>query len=221
MSKSANDPLVTQNLGLVHLCANRFRNRGIEYEELYSAGCMGLVKASKSFDPERGVRFSTYAVPVILGEIKRLFRDGGTVKVSRSLKELSLKVTSAREQFARETGREPRLSELCRLLDADEADVTQALNCAMPVLSLSPSYDNDDERNIDVPVEAHDLEIADKLALRQALSSLEAQDRKLIFLRYFENKTQCETARLMGLTQVKVSRQEKKLLQKMREQLIV
>ncbi len=221
MSRTANDPLVTQNLGLVHLCANRFRNRGIEYEELYSAGCMGLVKASKSFEPERGVRFSTYAVPVILGEIKRLFRDGGTVKVSRSLKELSLKVTAARERFIHETGREPRLGELCGLLNADESDVIQALNCSMPVLSLSPTYDNDDEHQIDVPVEAHDLEIADKLALRQALSSLEAADRKLIFLRYFKNLTQCETAKLLGMTQVKVSRQEKKLLQKMRDQLIV
>lgn len=107
-----NKPLPEENLGLVHLCANRFRGRGIEYDDLYSAGCIGLLKAAEAFDCERGVKFSTYAVPVILGEIKRLFRDGGTVKVSRSLKELSLKAVRVRDEMSKELGREPTLSEL-------------------------------------------------------------------------------------------------------------
>ena len=110
--KLRRDKLVTENLGLVHLCANRFRGRGVEYEELYSSGCVGLVKAAGAFDEERGVKFSTYAVPVILGEIKRVFRDGGTVKVSRSLKELSMKVTREKADFILKNGREPTVCEL-------------------------------------------------------------------------------------------------------------
>ena len=110
--------LTEENLGLVHLCANKFRGRGIEYEELYSAGCIGLLKAVKSFDTERGVKFSTYAVPVIIGEIKRLFRDGGMIKVSRSLKELSFQIQKIRENFLKLNGREPLLSELSELSGA-------------------------------------------------------------------------------------------------------
>ena len=115
MKKNETNSLAENNLGLVHLCANRFRNKGIEYDDLYGAGCIGLLKASKAFDPDRGVRFSTYAVPVILGEIKRLFRDGGTIKVSRSLKELSMHITRHREQFILSEGREPTIEELCLL----------------------------------------------------------------------------------------------------------
>jgi RNA polymerase sporulation-specific sigma factor len=221
MQNNDNSPLAQDNLGLVHLCANKFRNRGIEYDELYSAGCMGLVKASRSFDSERGVRFSTYAVPVILGEIKRLFRDGGTVKVSRSLKELSLRVTAARESFIRDEGREPRISELSQKLGEDESLVTEALNVSLPVLSLTPVTDNEDDKQTDIPVDAHDTEIIDKLSLRQAITELDNDDRKLIYYRYYENKTQTETATLLGMTQVQVSRREKKLLLSMRKKLIV
>ena len=221
MNNKSNAPLAEENLGLVHLCANKFRNRGIEYDELYSAGCVGLVKASKTFDADRGVRFSTYAVPVILGEIKRLFRDGGTVKVSRSLKELSIKVASIRERYLREENREPRISELCKESDSTEDMIIEALNCSMPVLSLSPASDGEEERELDIPVNAHDEAIVDKLALRQALSELDTKDRKLIYFRYFKNMTQSETAKHLLMTQVQVSRQEKKILNKMRSKLIV
>ncbi len=221
MNNKTNAPLAEENLGLVHLCANKFRNRGIEYDELYSAGCVGLVKASKTFDADRGVRFSTYAVPVILGEIKRLFRDGGTVKVSRSLKELSIKVASIRERYLREENREPRISELCKESDSTEDMIIEALNCSMPVLSLSPASDGEEERELDIPVNAHDEAIVDKLALRQALSELDTKDRKLIYFRYFKNMTQSETAKHLLMTQVQVSRQEKKILNKMRSKLIV
>ena len=216
-----NTPLAEENLGLVHLCANKFRNRGLEYDELYSAGCVGLVKASRSYDPERGVRFSTYAVPVILGEIKRLFRDGGTVKVSRSLKELSIKVSAIRDRYLREENREPRISELCNETECTEDDIIEAINCSMPVLSLSPTSESDEERELDIPVEAHDETIIDKLALRQALAELSPKDRKLIYYRYFKNMTQTQTAKQLSMTQVQVSRQEKKLLNSMRSKLIV
>ena len=160
-------PAAEDNLGLVHLCANKFRGKGIDYEDLYSAGCIGLLKAVKSFDTERGVKFSTYAVPVILGEIKRLFRDGGTVKVSRSLKELSLKIQRISEIFRQENGREPTISELAKHSGADEADIAEALCVSQPVLSLTAG--DDGEGQIDIPVESPDTEIVDVIALRQIM----------------------------------------------------
>lgn len=213
-------PLAEENLGLVHLCANRFRGRGIEYDDLYGAGCIGLIKAAKAFDTERGVKFSTYAVPVILGEIKRLFRDGGTIKVSRSTKELSMKITRLRERFMIKESREPTISELCELSGEDPEAVVEALNVALPPMSLTGSDDEDGGGQIDVPVEAPDEEITDRLSLDQALCTLEPTDRQLIFLRYYQSKTQVQTAKELGMTQVQVSRREKKILAKMKEQLI-
>lgn len=211
-------PAAEDNLGLVHLCANKFRGRGIEYEDLYSAGCIGLLKAVKAFDSSRGVKFSTYAVPVILGEIKRLFRDGGTVRVSRSLKELSLKIQRLCTEFRQLNGREPTVSELAQLSGADESDVSEALCVSQPVLSLTSG--GEDEGQIDIPSEAPDGEIVDILALRQIMSGLEENDRALLELRYFRGLTQTKTAQALGMTQVQVSRREKKLLSRMREELL-
>ena len=207
-----------ENIGLVHLCANKFRNRGIEYEELYSAGCIGLLKAVKSFDTERGVKFSTYAVPVILGEIKRLFRDGGTVKVSRSLKELSLKIQKISEEFRTKNGREPTISELSQISGESEYDITESLCACQPVVSLTSS--DDDESQTDIPTESPDENIVDLLALRQVVSGLEKNEKMLIELRYFRNLTQAKTAEILNMTQVQVSRKEKKLLAKMRKELL-
>lgn len=218
MGEDKKAPLAEENLGLVHLCANRFRNRGIEYDDLYGAGCIGLIKATKSFDAMRGVKFSTYAVPVILGEIKRLFRDGGTIKVSRSVKELSLKITAYREKLLRQKGEEPTISQICEEFDVSEDTVIYALNSALPPLSLTPASD-EDSGQIDVPVEAMDEQITDKLALRQAINKLEGSDRKLIYLRYFKSRTQCDTAKILGMTQVQVSRREKKILAALRDEL--
>jgi len=212
-------PLAEENLGLVHLCANRFRGRGIEYDDLYGAGCIGLIKAAKAFDTDRGVKFSTYAVPVILGEIKRLFRDGGTIKVSRSTKELSMKITRLRERFMIKESREPTISELCDLSGEEPEAVVEALNVAMPPMSLTGNDDEDGGGQIDVPVAAPDEEITDRLSLDQALCTLEPTDRQLIFLRYYQSKTQVQTAKALGMTQVQVSRREKKILAKMKEQL--
>lgn len=211
-------PLAEENLGLVHLCANKFRGRGIEYEELYSAGCIGLLKAVKSFDTERGVKFSTYAVPVILGEIKRLFRDSGMIKVSRSLKELSVRIQKIRENFMKMNGREPLLSELSELSGADVSEVSEALCVSQPVMSLTAG--NDDENQIDIPSEAPDSEIVDILALRQIMAGMDKPDRFLLELRYFKGFTQSKTAEILGMTQVQVSRRERKLLLCIREQLL-
>lgn len=211
-------PLAEENLGLVHLCANKFRGRGIDYEELYSAGCIGLLKAVKAFDTERGVKFSTYAVPVILGEIKRLFRDGGTIKVSRSLKELSMRLQKICEEFRHRECREPTISELSEISGEPEENVSEALCVSQPLLSLTAS--DDDEGQIDIPSESPDETIVDLLALRQIMSRLDQKDRILLELRYFRNFTQSKTAQTLGMTQVQVSRREKKLLTQMRQELL-
>ena len=136
---SKREDTICQNIGLVHSCVRRFTGRGIEYDDLFQAGCMGLVKAADGFDEERGLKFSTYAVPVILGEIRRLFRDGGTVKVSRSLKELSLKATREREGFLTREGREPSVGELADLLGLSPEEAAEALGASLPPLSLTRS----------------------------------------------------------------------------------
>ncbi len=218
MKTEIKQPTAEDNLGLVHLCANKFRGRGIEYEELYSAGCIGLLKAVKAFDTERGVKFSTYAVPVILGEIKRLFRDGGAIRVSRSLKELSMRIQKLSEEFRRQEGREPTIAELASLSEADESDVSEALCASQPILSLTSG--DDDEGQIDIPSEAPDESIVDLLALRQIMARLEDKDRALLELRYFRDLTQSKTAKALGMTQVQVSRREKKLLAQMRKELL-
>lgn len=214
-------PLPEENLGLVHLCANRLRGRGIEYDDLYSAGCIGLLKAAEAFDSGRGVKFSTYAVPVILGEIKRLFRDGGAVKVSRSLKELSLKTMREKEEMSKRLGREPTVSELSKKLNINESDVAEALAVSMPPVSLTDNTDENGGGQIDIAVPSPDTEIGDSLALKQVIGLMEPKDRKLIFLRYYKGYTQSAAAEKLGMTQVQVSRREKKLLAFMREQLLL
>lgn len=211
--------MVEENMGLVHSCAHKFKGRGIEYDDLFGAGCIGLVKAVDAFDTQRGVRFSTYAVPVILGEIRRLFRDGGTVKVSRSLKELGLKVIKVREQFTTREGREPTVNEIAEILDIEPSEVVEALGASTPPLSLTES-EEEGGGQIDLPTPSPEELLSDLISLGQVVGQLAEEDRKLIVLRYFNNKTQTETAEILGMTQVQVSRREKKLLLYMREKLI-
>ena len=218
-AKTRRSAFIEQNLGLVHACAGRFRGRGIEYDDLYGAGCMGLVKAPAGFDEGRGVCFSTYAVPVILGEIKKLFREGGTVKVSRSLKELGLRINAAREHHRKLCGTEPTLSQLAEELGESVENITLAIQAAQPALSLTPEGENKD-RQIDIPVESPEEELADKIGLAEVLESLPEEDRLLIRLRFYANRTQSETAKVLHTTQVQISRRERKILCKMRERLL-
>ena len=182
--KTRRSTFIEQNLGLVHSCAGRFRGRGIEYDDLYSAGCMGLVKAYDGFDESRGVCFSTYAVPVILGEIKKLFRDGGTVKVSRSLKELSLRINAAREHHSKLCGAEPTLSQLAEELGESVENITLAIQAAQPAVSLTPENREESDRQMDIPVESPEEELADKIGLAEVLKSLPEEDRLIIQLRF-------------------------------------
>lgn len=218
--KTRRSVFIEQNLGLVHSCAGRFRGRGLEYDDLYSAGCMGLIKAYDGFDETRGVCFSTYAVPVILGEIKKLFRDGGTVKVSRSLKELSLRINAAREHHRKLCGTEPTLSQLSEELGESVENITLAIQAAQPALSLTPENREDDDHQMDIPVESPEEELTDKIGLAEVLESLPEQDRLLIKLRFYANRTQSETAKLLHTTQVQISRRERKILKLMRIRLL-
>ncbi len=220
MNSLKDNSLAEENLGLVHLCANRFRGKGIEYDDLYGAGCVGLVKAAAAFDRDRGVKFSTYAVPVILGEIKRLFRDGGSVKVSRSVRELGMRISRSREQFALLHGREPTVSELAELTDSSPEDVAEAIAVNLPVVSLTGDPENGNDGQIDISEPSPDAELVDILSLRQALGTLDETDRRLIYCRYFKDMTQTRTAEVLGMSQVQVSRREKKLLMILRGNLL-
>ena len=212
------DELISNNLGLVHSCANKFRNRGIEYDDLYSAGCLGLVKAADGFDETLGYRFSTYAVPAILGEIKRLFRDGGAVKVSRSLKEKSREAVRLRDELSVSLGREPTVSELSEKLGINEFETVELLNIAVPPVSLTAT-DEEGERQIDIPVEFGEEQIHNSIALREIIGKMPESDRRLIELRYYKGLTQTVTAEKLGLSQVQVSRRERLLLQEMRRKM--
>ena len=229
---------ICANIGLVHACAKRFTGRGMEYDDLFQAGCMGLVKAADGFDESRGLKFSTYAVPVILGEMRRLFRDGGTVKVSRSLKELALRATREREGYIHREGREPTIGELADLLGVDAEQAAEALGASLPPLSLTRAGEEDDgdqidvplsltrageeddDDQIDVPVSPPEESITDHLALQQVLGELDPRDRALIVLRYLNRHTQQATADKLGMTQVQVSRRERVILEQMRKKLI-
>lgn len=211
---------IEKNLGLVHACAGRFKGRGIEYEELYAAGCLGLVKACDGFDTGRGVCFSTYAVPVILGEIKKLFRDGGTVKVSRSLKELGLKINAQREHYLKTTGQEPDVTQLAEILQTTPEQIALAIRASLPALSLTPTDGEDGQKEWDVPVDSPEESLSDRIGLAEVMDKLEPKDRLMIRLRFYGGKTQSETAKVLGTTQVQVSRRERKVLQWMREQLL-
>ena len=211
--------MVEKNLGLVHSCAHRFRGRGIEYDDLFQAGCMGLVKATAAFDEARGVMFSTYAVPVILGEIRRLFRDGGAVKVSRSVKELGIKAARVKEQLGVVLGRDPALSEVAEAMERTPGEIAEALAATTPPVSLTGS-EEEGGGQIDLPVDSPEERLSDILALKQAMARMEEQDRRLIILRYYGNRTQTETARELGMPQGQVSRREKKLMQYFRKELL-
>ena len=211
---------IEKNLGLVHSCAGRFKGRGIEYDDLFSAGCMGLVKAYDGFDGSRGLCFSTYAVPVILGEIKKLFRDSGTVKVSRSLKELGMRVQAAREHHMKVCGTEPTLSQLAEELNEPAENITLAIQAAQPAMSLTPENTEDGDRQLDIPVDSPEEALAERISLEEVLRALPEQDQQLIRLRFYGNKTQSETAKVLHTTQVQISRRERRILSLLRRRLL-
>ena len=200
--------LVENNMGLVHACANRFRGRGVDYEDLVQSGCIGLLKAAEGFDETRGFMFSTYAVPAIIGEIKRIFRDGGAIKVGRSDKEKARNLMTLREEMIKESGREPAISELAEKAGLEVAETSQLLCAVLPVLSLTVDDESGECSELDVTIGDTTEEMGDSIALKAAVEKLPDNDRKIVEFRYFQGLTQTVTAIKLGMTQVQVSRRE-------------
>lgn len=222
--KEARARLVEENTGLVWCVVKRFYNRGVEMEDLFQIGTIGLLKAIDKFDLNYDVKFSTYAVPMIAGEIKRFLRDDGMIKVSRSLKELSYKAYLCREKLQERFGREPSVTELAGELGVEPEELMAALDASSEVESLhKPIYQSDGQEVSlmeRLPWRAEpEEEILDHLLLKELLGGLEKEERQLIYLRYFADRTQAQAGKELGISQVQVSRLEKKILKSMREQI--
>lgn len=221
-TKSISDINIEEHFGLVHLCCQRFRKRGVEYDDIFQCGCIGLIKAAKNFDVNKEVKFSTYAVPVILGEIKAFFRDNSPLKVSRSIKDLSNKIKIEEEKFLSTYSREPTINELSKILNTDIEHILEALEVCRPVISLDNTDTNDESNHgeKDIPVQFDEENISLRVSLNKILDTFECQDRNLIYLRFFKGITQSKIAEKLGMTQVQVSRREKVLLKLLREKLV-
>lgn len=220
--KAAREMLIKNNLGLVHAIVRRYTGRGIEAEDLFQIGVIGLIKAIDKFDLSYDVRFSTYAVPLITGEIKRFLRDDGPVKVSRTLKENSWKIKKATEYLRNSLGRDPVLQEIAAETGLSREDIVLATESDRSVESIYAvvyQSNGSDMYLIDKMAEEQPEvvdEVVNHLLLKQLLGELDSQERKLIYLRFFQNRKQVEVAQMMGITQVQVSRLEKKILLFMR-----
>lgn len=214
MVTDTREEMIKANIGLVHSIANRFRGRGADYEDLFQSGCVGLIKAVDNFDESKGFAFSTYAVPVIMGEIRRIFRDGGAIKVSRSLKEKAIKAQALRERFINKELREPTVSELSKMLDCTEEETAEILNVITPMISLN-SCGDDGEDTLDIPIDESD-QLFDRISVHQLISHLDKTEQQIIDLRYYKGYTQSKTAKTLGVSQVQISRKEKAILQKLR-----
>lgn len=219
--KEARDTLVEQNMGLVYSVVRRFKNRGVEMEDLVQIGSIGLLKAIDKFDTGFDVKFSTYAVPMITGEIKRFLRDDGMIKVSRSMKETALKAYTAREILERKLGREPSLNEIAEEIQLSVEELAMALDAGAEVESLHKVIYQGEGNDISLmdrieePICESDR-LLDRMLLEDILKKLNPEERQIIYLRYFCDKTQSAIAKLLGISQVQVSRMEKKILKQLR-----
>lgn len=220
----ARDEMVMRNVGLVWSVVRHFSGRGCELEDLYQIGCIGLLKAVDKFDTSFDVKFSTYAVPMITGEVKRFLRDDGMIKVSRSVKELGMKVRSMREQLTNEHGREPSLDEIARCLGVSREEAAASLEAGAEVESIYKTVNTGDDQNLclldKIPDEREEQEqLMNQMVLKQLLDTLDEKEKEIITRRYFENQTQSQIAADLHISQVQVSRLERKILLKMREYL--
>lgn len=223
--KEARDTIINENMGLVWSIVKRFANRGVDMEDLFQIGCIGLLKAVDKFDLSYEVRFSTYAVPMIAGEMKRFLRDDGMIKVSRSLKETGHKAYAAKEQLEKQMGREPTLSEIAAVIEVPEEELVEAMDAGAQIESLQQTIYQSEGNSIELmdklKEEGDSQETAlDRIVLTEVLGTLNAKERELIYKRYFQDMTQTAIAREMGMTQVQVSRMEKKILLGLRGKLL-
>ncbi len=220
--EAAREFLIEQNFNLVRSIVHRFNNRGYEWDDLFQIGCIGLMKAIERFDLSYETKFSTYAVPMIIGEIRRFIRDDNPIKVSRPVKELAYKIHRTQEKLQGMSGREPTIAEVAQAMDLDAADIVAAMEAIQPVASLFELAFHDDSDSVTLldQMKLNDYQegrLLDHLALSEILERLPAKERKIIELRFFEDKTQAEIAALIGLSQVQVSRLEKSTLKVIRQ----
>lgn len=221
--KEAREVLIEENLGLVHHIVKRFSGRGYETEDLFQIGVIGLMKAVDKFNTSFDVKFSTYAVPLIMGEIKRFLRDDGMIKISRTLKENAMRIKYARERLCKEWGREPSLEEVALEAALSVEEVVMSMEATIQVESIYRSvYQSDGSEICMIDQLADDRRdeqegILNHMVIRQLIKELAEKEQRLIVLRYFQDKTQTEVAQMLGISQVQVSRMEKKILLSMRE----
>lgn len=222
--KDARDRLVMDNIGLIWSIVRRFQGRGYELEDLFQIGSIGLIKAIDKFDLSYEVKFSTYAVPMITGEIKRFLRDDGMIKVSRSIKEMGTKVRAAREHLNVSMGREPTIEEIAEQVGASREEVAASIEAGAEVESLYKTINKNDETSIylidkieeESQVQEH---LLNQMVLKELLTSLEEREREIIIRRYYDNQTQTQIAQALKISQVQVSRLEKKILKQLREKI--
>lgn len=224
--KQAMNDLLEKNKGLIWSIVKRFQDRGYELEDIYQVGAMGFIKCIKRFDSSFEVRLSTYAVPYILGEIKRYLRDNGPIKVSRSLKELAIKAIEVKNEYYQKTGQEIRMEELAEELHTEKEELALALEAFQPISSIDEQrYQEDDDGvtlldQMSQRVDEQTL-LTNKLCIEQVINNLKEQEKQVILLRYYRGKTQSEIAKILGITQVQVSRIERKALELMKMKLVV
>ena len=220
--KLARDKILIENTGLIWSIVRRFLNRGHEGEDLFQIGCIGMLKAIDRFDTEFDVAFSTYAVPMIAGEIRRFIRDDGIVKISRKIKENQMKIMHQREIYINEKKQEPTIEELEKVCDLTKEEIVMAMDASRNVESIDKEMYSKDSAYTLMDLEEDDTNIEEmvlnKIMVQQLMDMLESKERKIINLRYFKNKTQSQVAKEMGMTQVQVSRLEKKILNSMRNE---
>lgn len=220
--REAREKLIEANLGLVHSVVKKFLGRGYEADDIFQIGCIGIIKAADKFDVAYGVKFSTYAVPMIMGEIKRFMRDDGLIKVSRSLKETAARACRTKEELEKNLGREPTVGEIAVKLGEDVEDVVMALEASAPAESLHKTVYSGERGDIYLidklsDEDGNEDELVDKIALNAAISRLNERDRRIIALRYYKGKTQREISSALGISQVQVSRIEKRILGELKE----
>lgn len=216
------ETIISQNMGLVKKIVLRFKDRNCEYDDLVQIGTIGMIKAVKSFDFSYNTVFSTYAVPLIIGEIRRHLRDDGLIKVSRSIKKNGIDILRKKEEFEKQNFREPTISELSELCSLSNEDILNALEAITPVRSLQEPLNDDETSTLASILSDDDSEIdklTEKLALKEALKKLPEEQRQIIILRYFKDMSQQQTGDILGLTQVKVSREEKRIINYLRKAL--
>ena len=220
------DRLIRQNNGLIWSIIKRFINRGYEVEDLYQIGCIGFIKSIKRFDTNFEVKLSTYSVPYILGEIKRFIRDDGPIKVSRSIKELNVKINELKKHYLLKTGKEITIEEICKELKVDKEDVVIAMESTNTIESIdgAASAENKDGKQLTIIEKLstgrnEEEFITNKMVIKQLINELDDRDKQIILLRFYKEKTQTEVAKILGISQVQVSRIERKILNNMRMKL--